>query len=102
MLLGGAEADEHAVLSERRNLVTDAFFCLRGRGADCLAELFERGARTTIIEALARSGFMFFKSYLLQQGFRDGFNGLLIGYYSAVHVFTKYVKLMKLCRTQQN
>jgi glycosyltransferase involved in cell wall biosynthesis len=34
----------------------------------------------------------FFKSYFLQRGFLDGFEGLVIAYMAAVYVFVKYAK----------
>lgn len=44
-------------------------------------------------EILFRPPFAFFKSYILKQGFRDGFPGLIIGLTTACHVFLKYTKL---------
>jgi glycosyltransferase involved in cell wall biosynthesis len=34
----------------------------------------------------------FFKTYVLQRGFQDGFEGLVIAYMAATYVFTKYAK----------
>lgn len=34
----------------------------------------------------------FFKTYFLQRGFQDGFEGLVIAYMAAVYVFVKYAK----------
>jgi len=54
------------------------------------------GKRFRIRDLLFRPVFMFLKSYLLRQGFRDGLPGLVIAVTAAYHVFIKYSKLWEL------
>ena len=44
-------------------------------------------------KAVIRSSFTFFKNYILQRGFLDGYEGLVISFYNAGTVFCKYIKL---------
>lgn len=59
-------------------------------------EYCNKGRDTGIFEILFRPTFMFFKSYILKQGFRDGLAGLVIAVTAAYHVFIKYVKLWEM------
>ncbi len=55
-------------------------------------ELKARGYRASPIRLLLAPPATFLKSYLLQQGFRDGYPGLLIATMAARYVFLKYAK----------
>lgn len=63
--------------------------------------LFGRGRRTTMLATAIRPVFKFLQSYILRLGFLDGWQGLVLAYYSAVAVFTKYAKLYALQHRQQ-
>lgn len=39
---------------------------------------------------------LFFRTYILKQGFRDGYVGLIIAFSHAVTNFYKYIKLYEL------
>lgn len=47
-------------------------------------------------KALLHGGFAFFKSYVLQRGVFDGFEGFLISSYNGQTAFYKYLKLLEL------
>lgn len=59
------------------------------------------GKRFRLTDMLFRPVFMFFKSYILKQGFRDGLPGIIIAVTAGYHVFMKYAKLWELSRTQR-
>jgi len=59
-------------------------------------ELNQAGQRWRITDALFRPAFRFFRSYVLQRGFMDGFAGFYVAATSAVYVFLKYAKLWEL------
>lgn len=59
-------------------------------------EYIKLGKRFRFMDILFRPIFMFFKSYLLKQGFRDGLPGLVIAVAAGYHVFIKYAKLWEL------
>ena len=64
-------------------------------------EYIEAGKRFRLTDMLFRPLFMFFKSYILKQGFRDGLPGIIIAVTAGYHVFMKYAKLWELSRTQR-
>ncbi|MBM2839344.1 MAG: waaE [Deltaproteobacteria bacterium] len=64
-------------------------------------EYAETGKRFRLTDMLFRPFFMFFKSYILKQGFRDGLPGVIISVTAGYHVFVKYAKLWELSRTQR-
>ena len=55
-------------------------------------ELRARGYRAGMVRLLLAPPAIFLKTYLLQQGFRDGYQGLLIAAMAAWYVFLKYAK----------
>ncbi len=55
-----------------------------------------RGKRTSLIEAILRSGWTFFKGYVLRRGFQDGREGFLLAVSNAMGCFYRYVKLLYL------
>jgi glycosyltransferase involved in cell wall biosynthesis len=57
------------------------------------AELKKQGARWRLSDALVRPLIRFFRSYIVERGFLEGFAGLYIAVIAAVYVFLKYAKL---------
>jgi glycosyltransferase involved in cell wall biosynthesis len=56
----------------------------------------DRGARFHLLDLLFRPPFAFLKSYLLQQGFRDGMPGFIIGVMVGYYTFLKYARLWEM------
>lgn len=61
-------------------------------------QLFAEGRRRWLASFLFGTPWTFLKTYLLQQGFRDGYRGWLISRMAAYYVFLKYLKLGILAR----
>lgn len=59
------------------------------------AELRAQGRRTNVARLLVDPAWTFFRSYLLQQGFRDGRQGLIISAMAAWYVFLKWAKTLE-------
>ncbi|MGH8544810.1 MAG: glycosyltransferase family 2 protein [Gammaproteobacteria bacterium] len=59
-------------------------------------ELRKKGTRWRATDAVARPMFRFFRSYILERGFLEGFGGLYVAVTAAVYVFLKYAKLWEL------
>ncbi len=55
-------------------------------------EMAARGYRASWWRLVFSPPWAFFKSYVLQGGFLDGFEGLVIAYMAAMYVFVKYTK----------
>ncbi|MBD3298814.1 MAG: glycosyltransferase [candidate division Zixibacteria bacterium] len=60
--------------------------------------LFDKGRRSSWLSITVRPAFKFIQAYILRMGFLDGWQGLVLAFYSSVYVFTKYAKLMQLER----
>lgn len=58
-------------------------------------QLYVSGRRANFLDITFRPLYTFLRTYLLQQGFRDGFAGYLVSVSNAVSVFSKYAKLME-------
>jgi glycosyltransferase involved in cell wall biosynthesis len=58
--------------------------------------LWAQGRRARLSHFIGRPLWKFFKSYFLQQGFRDGMPGFLYASLSAIHVFVRYAKLWEI------
>lgn len=56
-------------------------------------EMKQKGKRVSILGLIVKPPFRFFRMYLLQLGFLDGFEGFCIATLSAYAVFAKYAKL---------
>lgn len=56
-------------------------------------ELFASGRRRWLLPLLVSPPWMFLRTYLLQQGFRDGYAGWLIASLTALSSFLKFIKL---------
>ena len=59
-------------------------------------ELKNGGRRWRAADALFRPAWRFFRSYVLNRGFMEGFAGFYVAASSAVYVFLKYAKLWEL------
>jgi glycosyltransferase involved in cell wall biosynthesis len=59
-------------------------------------ELKKEGSRWRLSDALLRPAARFFRSYILQRGFMEGFAGFYVAVTAAVYVFLKYAKLWEL------
>ena len=64
-------------------------------------EYIKSGKRFRFRDMIFRPVFMFIKSYILKQGFRDGLPGIIIAITAGYHVFMKYAKLWELSRRQK-
>ena len=60
--------------------------------------LHASGRRTGWWSLILRPVFKFVQAYLLRAGFLDGWQGLVLAWFSSVYVFTKYAKLLRLNR----
>ena len=60
----------------------------------------QKGQRSGVIKIVAKSGFKFFRDYVLKAGFRDGYHGFVVAAISAFATFMKYAKLRELQRKQ--
>lgn len=56
-------------------------------------ELHAAGRRCRWWDLALRPPFMFVKTYVFKLGFLDSWQGLVLAFFSAVHVFTKYARL---------
>ena len=65
-------------------------------------ELFQEQKRWRLRDALLRPPFRFFRSYILDRGFLEGFAGFYVALTTAVYVFLKYAKLWELEQKGQN
>ena len=59
-------------------------------------ELFNEHRRWRLSDALLRPPFRFFRSYVLNRGFLEGFAGFHVAVMASVYVFLKYAKLWEL------
>lgn len=59
-------------------------------------EAFKKGKKAGFLNIFIRPGYKFIKKYFLQQGFRDGYYGLVISILSTFYTFLKYLKLHEL------
>jgi (heptosyl)LPS beta-1,4-glucosyltransferase len=59
-------------------------------------ELFEKGVKAGALTPLSHSVWMFLRTYGLERGFLDGFDGLVISIMNAGGSFLKYAKLREI------
>ncbi len=64
-------------------------------------KLFAAGRRAGFLDVTVRPAYTFFRTYLLQLGFLDGFAGYLVSVSNAVSVFAKYAKLVERQRNRR-
>jgi glycosyltransferase involved in cell wall biosynthesis len=65
-------------------------------------ELFTSGRRANLLSPFYHGIGMFFKIYVLERGFSDGFDGLVIALTKAGGSFFKYAKLLELQRKERS
>ncbi len=65
------------------------------------AEMLRDGRRVGALDPLSRAVWTFFRLYVLQRGFLDGFAGLCVCVLSFTHVFVKYAKVLTEQRRRQ-
>ncbi len=65
-------------------------------------EYYKLGRKSNIFKIMFNTGWRFFKAYILNLGFLDGFNGFVISSFSAYTSFLKYVKLRQLILEGRN
>ncbi len=63
--------------------------------------MFERQKKVSVGSALSHAFFAFVKSYILKQGFRDGYLGLIMSILAGNASLMKYLKLQNLYRLEQ-
>jgi glycosyltransferase involved in cell wall biosynthesis len=63
-------------------------------------KLFAQGKKTSLTQALYKSIWTFFRTYILQAAFMNGPHGLMLAISNAEGTYYKYVKLLDLCRKQ--
>ncbi|MGQ1945598.1 glycosyltransferase family 2 protein [Geofilum sp. OHC36d9] len=61
---------------------------------------FEKNKQSSLLSALLKGSFKFFKMYILQLGFMDGMTGLILSKNSAFGVYMKYIKIYELNKKQ--
>ena len=59
-------------------------------------EYYEKGKSSSWFKIVVKPGVKFFRDYILKQGFRDGFYGLVVCCISAFSTFLKYARLWQL------
>lgn len=59
-------------------------------------EKFRQGQTSSLLGAILRGGFCFFRAYILKRGFLDGREGFLLAFSSALSVFYRCMKLVYL------
>ncbi len=64
--------------------------------------LFAKGKKSSLLKAIARSTWAFFRSYLLKCGFLDGREGFLLAVSNAQGTYYRYLKLFYLWQAQKS
>ncbi len=64
-------------------------------------ESFQKNKKVNFFHFLIKPLFRFIKHYFIKQGFRDGYVGFVIAYLQSYAVFSRYVKLWQLYRTNK-
>jgi len=64
--------------------------------------LFERQKKVGGLGVLLHAFFAFLKAYVLKQGFRDGYLGIIMSIMAAQAALTKYLKLRNIYRIEKN
>jgi len=62
------------------------------------ADAYDKGRRAGVFDLLVRPAAKFIKMFLLRQGYRDGYHGLVLSGLGAFSVFMKYARLWDLQR----
>jgi len=64
-------------------------------------DAYEQGRRARFTDLTLRPVVKFLKMYVLRQGFRDGYHGVVLSGLGAMSVFTKYAKLWHLAHLRR-
>ena len=64
-------------------------------------DLAARGASSSLAKSIGKGLWAFFRTYVLQQGFRDGQIGLVLAIYNAQTTYYKYLRLWMMRREQR-
>ncbi|MGP0628408.1 glycosyltransferase family 2 protein [Nitrospina sp. 32_T5] len=64
--------------------------------------LYEQDRNSSLVEAVARGMWAFFRAYILKRGFLDGRQGFQLAVSNAEGTYYKYVKLMELYRNKKS
>ena len=59
-------------------------------------QYYKMGKKVSVFEIFFHGLWRFFKAYFLKLGFLDGYNGLVISYFSAMTSAVKYIKLRQM------
>lgn len=80
----------------------DTVILKRNRYAQLQAEtLYKKGVTPNLFHFLIKPAFRFFKHYIIQRGFLDGFQGFIISFMYVYTVFVRYIKLWLLIRKME-
>ena len=63
-------------------------------------EIINSGKRVTLLTPFTHALWTFFRMYVLQRGFLDGFAGMVASALSFVHVYVKYTKVIAFYRSR--
>lgn len=63
------------------------------------AKQYQGKRHSSVFKAIFRAGYNFFKNYILQKGFMDGYEGFLIATYNSTTTLFKYLKLREANRS---
>jgi len=77
------------------------FFTLQRYTTWGALDAYDRGKRAGILDLTLRPLHRFVRMYIFQQGFRDGYHGVVLCGLSAFSVFTKYAKLWNIQRERE-
>jgi len=59
-------------------------------------DAFKKGKKANLLLMFLSPAFKFFKKYILQLGFRDGYYGMVISIFTVFYAYIKYLKLREL------
>lgn len=77
----------------------DTVILKRNKYAQLQAEsLYKKGVTPNLFHFLIKPAFRFFKHYIIQKGFLDGFQGFIISFMYCYTVLVRYIKLWLLIR----
>jgi glycosyltransferase involved in cell wall biosynthesis len=89
---------EHPVEHHTYQSVSDYIRRMERYSTLSAEEYFSKGRRTGSLGVVGRAAFTFFRMYVLERGFLDGYEGLLLAGLYGMYTFVKYAKLRELIR----
>ncbi|MBI5047352.1 MAG: glycosyltransferase family 2 protein [Deltaproteobacteria bacterium] len=63
-------------------------------------EMFKNGGNTSLLNLVFRPCFTFFKMFVLQKGFLEGYSGIILSGLYSTYTFSKYAKLREMSKRQ--